>query len=122
MLRFGKFLKKVETEVVIARSVFHTEEMEADKEEGKDKIAVIYLNSDFAEKNGFKEGQILRVSTPERAVNLRVKISDDAGKPTIPNCIFSSFLSNFSSFKKLKAFLEITDLPITTPEEIINLL
>jgi anaerobic selenocysteine-containing dehydrogenase len=96
--------------------------MEADKEEGKDKIAVIYLNSDFAEKNGFKEGQILRVSTPERAVNLRVKISDDAGKPTIPNCIFSSFLSNFSSFKKLKAFLEITDLPITTPEEIINLL
>jgi len=121
MLRFGKFLRKVETEVVIARNIFHAEKMD-EKRMDNSEVAIIYLNNDFAEKNGFKDGQILRISTPERAVNLRVKISDDAGKPTIPNGIFSSFLSDFSSFKKLRVLLEVTELPPTSPEEIINLL
>ncbi|HID42948.1 MAG TPA: hypothetical protein EYP30_04090 [Archaeoglobaceae archaeon] len=114
----------MEAEVVIARNVFHTEEMETKKfeEDLSENLAVIYLSSEFAEKNGFTEDQVLRVTASERAVNLRVKISDDAGKPTIPNCIYSSFLTDFNSFKKLKVYLEVTELPPTRAEEIINLL
>jgi len=121
MLKFGKFLRKIETEVIIARNVFHTEKFEENKFDQDDNIAVIFINEEFAKSNGFKEGQTVRISTADRGVNLKIKINDDADKPTIPNGIYSNFLINFDSFKKFKATLEITDLPPTRPAEIINL-
>jgi|Deesub1362A_J573_1020465.scaffolds.fasta_scaffold01045_2 formylmethanofuran dehydrogenase subunit D len=119
MLKFGKFLKKIETEVIIARNVFHTEKFEKNRFDKE--LAVIFVNEEFAKLNGFKEGQIIRVSTKDRAVNLKIKINDDAYKPTIPNSIYSNFLTDFDSFKKFKAILEFTDLPPTEPAEIIDL-
>jgi formylmethanofuran dehydrogenase subunit D len=123
MFRFGKFIKKAEAEVVIARNLFYTIRIEENKFDNlNENSAIIYLNNEFAKMNGFREGETLRLSTSDRAINLRVKISDDAGKPTIPNSIFSSFLVNFNSFKRFRATLEVTDLPPTKPLEIINMI
>ncbi|MFO7967587.1 MAG: hypothetical protein R6U44_08320 [Archaeoglobaceae archaeon] len=119
MPKFGKFIQKSETEVVVARNLFHTEEVEFNRGEDSE-TPVIYVNSQFAKKNGLKEGQTLKLSTEERSLNMLIKISEDAGKPTIPNGIYSSYLVGFDSYKRFHANFEVTDSPPTPLYQILG--
>ncbi len=126
MLRFGKFLRKIEVEVVVARNALQAEAADAGKfsDDFVDKSAVLYISENFAKNTGLKEGQIVRVSNGERSVKLKVAISDIAPEngAVMPNSIYSSYLSDFSSFKRFKAIIEIEDGKQTTPDEILDLI
>ncbi len=119
MPKFGKFIQKSETEVVVARNLFHTEEVEFNKGEDSE-TPVIYINSEFARKNGLKVGQTLKLSAQGRSLNLLIKVSEDAGKPTIPNGIYSSYLVGFNSYKRFHANFEVTDSPPTPLSHILG--
>lgn len=119
MPKFGKFIQKAETEVVVARNLFHTEKVEFNKGEHSES-PVIYVNSQFAKKNGLKEGQTLKLSTEGKSLNLVIKVSDDAGKPTIPNGVYSSYLVGFDSYKRFHANFEVTDSPPTPLSQIVG--
>jgi len=121
MFRFGEFIKK-EEEIIIARNIFHAVKMEENKFNDSEELAVVYLNSKFAKKNGYREGMTLKVTYSGRSVNLKVIISEDAGKPTIPNCIYSNYLVNFQTFKKFTGSIEVIDSVPTKTREIIDLL
>lgn len=121
MPKFGKFIRKAETEVVVARNLFHTEEVEFSR--GEDLEApVIFVSSQFAKTNGLKEGQTLKLSTEGKTLNLLIKISEDAGKPTMPNSVYSSYLVGFSSYKRFHAGFEVTDSSPTSLSEIMELM
>lgn len=119
MPKFGKFIQKAETEVVVARNLFHTEKVEFNKGEDSES-PVIFVNSQFAKKNGLKEGQTLKLSTEGKTLNMLIKISEDAGKPTIPNGIYSSYLVGFNSYKRFHAKFEVTDSPPTPLSQIME--
>lgn len=123
-LEFAKFLKKVSVDVVVGRWSFQVEAMDRGKftEEFVEKSAVIYLTESFAKKNGFKDGDVVKVSASNRSVNLRVRISDTAPEDGafIPNSIFASYLSDLNAFKRFKATIEPSNENITKPEEIIQ--
>lgn len=121
MFRFGDFIKK-EEEIIIARNIFHSVKLEENKLSSSEELAVIYLNSKFAKKNGYQEGMTLKITHSGRSVNLKVKISEDAGKPTIPNCIYSNYLVNFQTFKKFTGTVEVIDGVPTDTSKIIDLL
>ncbi|MFP3946586.1 MAG: hypothetical protein ACLFVI_06750 [Archaeoglobaceae archaeon] len=120
MPKFGKFIRKAETEVVVARNLFHTEEWEFNRGEGSE-TPVIFVNQQFAKTNGLKEGQTLKLSTGEKALNFQIKITEDAGKPTIPHSIYSSYLVGFDSYKRFHAGFEVTDSPPTSLSEVMEL-
>jgi len=124
MLRFGKFIRKIEAEIVVARNALQAEAADAGKfsDDFVEKSAVLYVSENFAKNTGLKEGQIVRVSSGERSVKLKVAISDIAPEngAVMPNSIYSSHLSDFSSFKRFKATIEIEDGKQTTPDEILN--
>lgn len=121
MPKFGKFIQKSETEVVVARNLFHMEKVEFDKGEGSE-LPVIYVNSQFAKKNGLNEGQTLKLTAGGKTLNMRIEISEDAGKPTIPNGVYSSYLVGFNSYKRFLASFEVTDSPPTPSSQIMELL
>jgi len=123
-LEFAKFLKKVSVDVVVGRWSFQVEAMDKGKftEEFVEKSAVIYLNESFAKKNGFKDGDVVKVSASNRSVNLRLRISDTAPEEGafMPNSIYASYLTDLNSFKRFKASIEPSDGYVTKPEEIIQ--
>lgn len=123
-LQFAKFLKKITVEVVVGRSSFQVESADKGKfsEEFIEKSAVVYMREDFAKKNGFKEGDVVKLTRENRSVNLRVRLADFAPKEGvfIPNSIYASYLSDFDCFKRFKASLEPADGGVTKPEEIIQ--
>lgn len=124
MLRFGKFIRKIEAEIVVARNALQADAADAGKfsDDFVEKSAVLYISEDFAKNTGLKEGQIVRVTNGERSVKLKVAISDTAPEngAVMPNSIYSSYLSDFSSFKRFKATVEIEDGKQTTPDEILD--
>lgn len=120
MPKFGKFIQKSETEIVVARNLFYTEQAEFNR--GEDLEPVIYVNSQFAKKNGLKEGKTLKLTAGGKTLNMRIEISEDAGKPTIPNGIYSSYLVGFNSYKRFYASFEVTDSAPTPSSQIMELL
>jgi formylmethanofuran dehydrogenase subunit D len=122
MLRFGKFIRKIETEVVVARDSFQAEVRAKFSSDFVEKSAVLFVSSEFAKTNGLEEGQIVNVAVGEKAVKLKVAISEAATKATIPNSIYANHLANFDSFKRFKASIEIVDGKQTHPSEILDLI
>ncbi len=123
-LQFAKFLKKITVDVVVGRSSFQVEAADKGKfsEEFVKKSAVVYMKEDFAKKNGFKEGDIVKLTREGKSVNLKVAIADYAPNEGvfIPNSIYASYLSDFNCFKRFKVSLEPADGDVTKPEEIIQ--
>lgn len=123
-LQFSKFLKKVSVEIVVGRLSYQVEAMDKGKfsDEFVEKSAVIYFTEEFAKNNGFKEGDVVKVTAKGRSVNLKVMISDTAPKDGafMPNSIYSSYLTDFESFKKFKATVEPAEGSVTKPEEIMQ--
>ena len=123
-LQFSKFLKKITVNVVVGRSSFQVEAADKGKfsDEFVKKSAVVYMKEDFARRNGFKEGDIVRLTREGKSINLRVAIADYAPNEGvfIPNSIYASYLSDFDCFKRFKASLEPADGDVTKPEEIIQ--
>jgi formylmethanofuran dehydrogenase subunit D len=124
MLRFGKFLRKIEIEIVVARDSFQSEAVHDKFSRGfVERSAVIFVGSEFAKVNGLKEGQIVSVAAGERSVKLKVVVSKVVKtKAIIPNSIYASYLTNFNSFKRFTATIEVGDGRQTNPLEILNLL
>lgn len=123
-LQFSKFLKKITVEVVIARWSFQVEAMDKGKftDEFVEKSAVIYFTEEFAKNNGLKEGDVVKVTTRGRSVNLRVMISDVAPQDGafMPNSIYSAYLTDFDSFKRFQASIEpVSGGSVTKPQEIV---
>ena len=124
-LQFSKFLKKITVEVVVGRWSFQVEAVDKGKftEEFVEKSAVIYFTEDFAKSNGLKEGDVVRVTSRGRSVNLRVGISDVApsGGAFMPNSIYTSYLTDFDGFKRFSATVEpVSGEGVTRPEEIMQ--
>jgi len=123
-LQFAKFLRKITATVVVGRSSFQVEAADKGKfsEEFVEKSAVAYMKEEFAKKNGFKEGDVVRLTRNGRSVNLRVAIADYAPDDGvfIPNSIYASYLADFDGFKRFEASLEPADGDVTKPEEIIQ--
>ena len=123
-LEFSKFLKKVSVEVVVGRWSFQVEAMDKGKfsDEFVEKSAVIYLNEEFAKSDGFKEGDVVKLTAGNRSVNLRVLFSDVAPEngAFMPNSIYTSYLTDFSNFKRFKATIEPSDGRVTKPQEIMQ--
>uniref|UniRef100_A0A7C3UK33 Formylmethanofuran dehydrogenase n=2 Tax=Geoglobus ahangari TaxID=113653 RepID=A0A7C3UK33_9EURY len=123
-LQLAKFLKKMTVDVVVGRSSFQAEAADRGKfsEDFIEKSAVVYMKEDFAKINGFKEGDIVKLTRKGKSINLRVAIADFAPNEGIfiPNSIYASYLSDFDSFKRFKASLEPADGDVTKPEEIIQ--
>ena len=124
-LQFAKFLKKITVEVVVGRWSFQVEAMDKGKftDEFVNKSAVIYFTEEFAKSNGLKEGEVVRVTAGGKSVNLRVGISDVAPSDGafMPNSIYSSYLTDFDSFKRFQASIEpASGESVTKPEEIMH--
>ncbi len=123
-LEFSKFLKKLSVEVVVGRWSFQVEAMDRGKfsDEFIERSAVIYLTEEFGKANGFKEGDVVRVSSGNKSVNLKIMFTDVAPEngAFMPNSIYTSYLSDFSNFKRFNATLEPTDDDVTKPEEIMQ--
>ncbi|AKG91547.1 formylmethanofuran dehydrogenase, subunit D [Geoglobus ahangari] len=125
-LQFSKFLKKITVEVVVARSSFQVEAMDKGKftDEYVEKSAVIYFTEEFAKSNGLKEGDVVRVTRAGRSVNVKVAISDVAPSSGafMPNSIYTSYLTDFDSFKRFEASIEpVSGGSVTKPEEIMQI-
>ncbi len=118
MLRFAKFLKKVELRLITYRDGFQVSVARKDKfsDEFIEKSAVIIVHPDTAKTFGFKDGQIVKVSANERSANLRLKVSEIAPEDgaLMPKSIYSCYL--FSD----KITIEPTDGEITTPNELLE--
>ncbi len=123
-LEFSRFLKKVSVEVVVGRWSFQVEAMDRGKfsDEFVEKSAVIYFNEEFAKSNGFREGDVVKLTAGSRSVNLRVLFSDVAPEngAFMPNSIYTSYLTDFSNFKRFKATIEPSDGRVTKPQEIMQ--
>ncbi len=123
-LEFSRFLKKVSVEVVVGRWSFQVEAMDRGKfsDEFTEKSAVLYLNEEFGKSNGFREGDIVRLTSGNKSVNLKVLFSDIAPEngAFMPNSIYTSYLTDFSSFKRFRATIEPSNDRITKPEEIMQ--
>ena len=119
MMRFTKFLK-IEVEVVVARNALIPDNKSS--KEYLENAAVAFLQEEFAKANGFKENDVIRITSRGRSVNLKVKISDAAPKKgiLIPNGIYASYLTNFDGFKRFNADIELVDEEITRPEDILE--
>ena len=92
-LQFSKFLKKITVNVVVGRSSFQVEAADKGKfsDEFVKKSAVVYMKEDFARRNGFKEGDIVRLTREGKSINLKVAIADYAPNEGvfIPNSIYA---------------------------------
>ena len=125
-LQFAKYLRKLEIDVVVARISFQSEGVDKGKlsKEYVEKSAVIYVDENFAKKNGLKEGGVVKVTANGKSVKLRVAYTDTAPEngAVIPNSIYASFLTNFENFKKFKATIELSEGEVTKPEEIISII
>ncbi len=123
-LEFSKFLKKVSVEVVVGRWSFQVEAVDKGKfsEEFVERSAVIYLTDDFGKANGFREGDVVRVSSGGKSVNLKVMFSDVAPEngAFMPNSIYVSYLVDFSNFKRFRATIEPADGSVTEIDEIMQ--
>lgn len=119
MMRFTKFLK-VEADVVVARNAFIPDNKSS--KEYLENAAVAFIQEEFAKANGFKENDVIKITSKGRSVNLKVKISDIAPKNgiLIPNGIYASYLTDFDGFKRFKAEIELAEGDTTKPEEIIE--
>ncbi len=123
-LQFSKFLKKMSVEVVVGRWSFQVEAMDKGKfsDEFIEKSAVIHMNEEFGKANGFKEGDVVKVTVGSKSLNLKVLFSDVSPKEGafMPNSIYSSYLTDFGNFKRFKATIEPSDGSVTKPEEIMQ--
>ncbi|MCS7118594.1 MAG: hypothetical protein RMH75_00805 [Archaeoglobaceae archaeon] len=88
------------------------------------KKAIIYLNPEFAKKNGIREGDVVSVIKGERKANFRVKFLDTAPENggMIPNSIYTSYLLDFNTFKNFRAYIEIVEEEESKPEEIVDII
>ncbi len=122
-LQFSKYLK-IEVEVVVARNSFQAEAVDKGKMSKKfvEKSAVVFMNEDFARRNGFKEGDIVRLSRRGRSINVKVFICETSPRDGVmmPNSIYSSYLADFDNFKRFRAYIELSDGDVTKPDEIID--
>ena len=125
-LKFSRFIRKIETEVVVARDGFQVEAADRGKlsEEFVKKSAVLYVTEDFGRKNALREGEVVKVTRGGRNVNLRVVYSDTAPAEgaMMPNSIYANYLADFDSFKRFRVSIEIADGSVTAPSEIIELI
>jgi len=114
MMRFSKFLK-VEAEIIVARHALVMDETKSKAE------PVIFLHPEFARKSGVKEGDVVEVEASGRVVKLRAKISERAPENggLIPNGIYASYLTNFDSFKRFRASIELSEGEPTGVEELL---
>ena len=118
MLRFAKFLKKVELRLVTFRDGFQIEVARKDKFSDVfiDRSAVVIIHPTTAKTFGFKDGQIVRVSANGRSVNVRLKISEVAPKDgaLMPKSIYSSYV--YSD----RVLIEPSDGDLTKPDDILK--
>ena len=125
-LKFAKFIRKIEAEVVVARDSFQVEAADRGKlsEEFVEKSAVLYVTEEFGRRNALREGEIVKVTRGGRSVNLRVVYSDTAPSEgaMMPNSIYANYLADFDSFKRFRVSIEIADGDVTAPSEIIELI
>lgn len=111
MIRIGKFLK-LEAFFVVARYSW------------EQKSAVVFLHPEFAKKAGIKNGDVVLISRGERSLKFRVKLLETAPENggIIPNSIFASYLTDFRSFKKFRAYVEIAEGEESKVEDIIRMM
>ena len=125
-LKFAKFIRKIETEVVVARDSFQVEAADRGKlsEEFVKKSGVLYVTEEFGRKNALREGEIVKVTRGGRSINLRVVYNDTAPAEgaMMPNSIYANYLADFDSFKRFRVSIEIADGSVTAPSEIIELI
>jgi|Deesub1362B_J571_1020462.scaffolds.fasta_scaffold00165_39 formylmethanofuran dehydrogenase subunit D len=120
-MRFSKFLKKLTIEVVIARNSKQGEAVENKfSRKFQENSAVVFLKKEFAEKIGFKDGDVVEVESEGRKVNLRVRYSDSApeGGGLMPNSIYSNYLTE--NMKRFHASITPSDGDVTEVGDIIK--
>lgn len=118
MLRFAKFLKKVELRLVTFRDGFQVEVAKKGKfsDDFVDRSAVVIIHPETAKTFGFKDGQIVKVSANKRSINVRLKVSEIAPRDgaLMPKSLYTSYLcSDIVS-------IEPADGVPTRPEEVIR--
>jgi len=118
MLRFAKFLKKVELKLVTFRDGFQVEVARRDKfcDDFVDRSAVIIIHPETAKSFGFKDGQTVKVSANGRSINVRLKVSEIAPRDgaLMPKSLYTSYISSD------RVLMEPADGDLTRPEEMIE--
>jgi len=117
MLRFAKLLKRVELRLITYRDGFQVEAARADKfgDEYIERSAVVIINPETAKNFGFKDGQIVRLSSSGVSLNLRLRVSDIAPKDgaVMPKSIYTARLSD-------KVVIEPSEGEVTKPEDLLG--
>lgn len=118
MLRFTKFLKKIELKLVTFRDCFQVEAARKDKfgEDFIERSAVIIIHPETARTFGFRDGQIVKVSASDRSVKVRLKVSEIAprGGALMPKSLYTCYLSSDM------VLIEPAEGEPTKPEELLS--
>ncbi len=118
MLRFAKFLKRLEIELITYRDGFQASVSERNKfdEDFVEKSALIIIHPNTAKAFGLRDGQTVKVSVGDRYLNLRLKVDEIApeNKALMPKSIYSCYLDSS------KVTIEPTDDGVTTQDELLE--
>ncbi len=117
MLRFAKLLKRLELKLITYRDGFQVEVARDDKfsEEYVKRSAVIMINPETAKSFGFRDGQLVRVTSSNASMNLILRVSDVAPKDgaLMPKSIYTAHLSD-------KVVIEPAEGEVTKPEDLLG--
>ena len=120
-MKFGKFIRKLTVEVVVARNAHQGETAENKlSDEFVERSAVLYLHPEFAKEMGFKEGDIVELEADERTLRVKVAYSDTAPEKggLMPNSIFSNYFIGENK-KRFEASVSPSKGGVTRVEEIL---
>ncbi len=118
MLRFAKYLKRVELKLITYRDGFQVAAARKDKfsEEFVERSAIVVIHPNTAKTFGFKDGQIVRVSANGRSVNLRLRVDEIAPEncALMPKSVYSCCIHSE------RVTIEPTSDGITTIDELLD--
>ncbi|RLI84531.1 hypothetical protein DRP07_00880 [Archaeoglobales archaeon] len=120
-MKFGKFIKRVTIEVIVARNSHQGEAAENKfSDEFLQNSAVLYLHPDYAKEMGFKEGDVVELESDEKTIRVKVAYSDTAPEKggLMPNSIFSNYFVE-GNMKKFEAAISPSTGDVTKVEEIL---
>ena len=121
-MKFGKFIKRLTIEVVVARDAHQGETIENKLNDAfQERSALIYLHPTFAKEMGFKEGDVVELESEEKTLRVKVAYSDTAPENggMMPNSIFSNYFIGKNK-KKFEVSISPSTNSITTIDEILS--
>lgn len=120
-MKFGKFIKRLTIEVIVARDAHQGETVENKLSNAfQERSAVLYLHPKFAKEMGFKEGDVVELEADERTLRVRVAYSETAPENggMMPNSIFSNYFVKGNK-KRFEVSISPTNNGVTRIEEIL---